>query len=203
MNQPLLAERDASIFAARRAGKSVAQIAKTMKMSERAVHNSIQRTLAKMNRETLLAAPEVLRMELERLDALQQAIWPFTQPRRVVLPDGTETIVDPDLKAVAEVRAIMRERRDLLGLASLGSTSLDAPEPAARAALAGAERAAAVDAFDPKTEAMQMLRIMGDSGIIDQATVNALMGKSEPLPEAPEPARLTVPDVIDAEVISD
>jgi hypothetical protein len=200
MNQPLLAERDASIFAARRAGKSIAQIAKTMKMTDRAVHNSIQRTLAKMNRETLLAAPEVLRMELERLDALQQAVWPFTQPRRVVLPDGTETIVDPDLKAVAEVRAIMRERRDLLGLASLGA-SMDIPEPSARAALAGADRAAAIDAFDPKTEAMKMLEIMGSSGILDEATVNALMGKTEPLPEAPEPARLTVPDVIDAEVV--
>jgi hypothetical protein len=202
MNQPLLVERDAMIFSARRAGKSTAQIAKQMKMSERAVQNSIQRTLAKMNRETLLAAPEVLRMELERLDALQQAIWPFTQPRRVVLPDGTETVVDPDLKAVQQILQISDRRIRLMGLDTLGSQALEPPEPAVRAALAGAERAAGIAEFDPKTESMRMLELMGSSGILDEATVNALMGRDGPQPvQAPEPARLRVPDVIDAEVV--
>ena len=98
-----LNERDMRIFKMRQAGTSVNEIARRFGISTSSVSRSIQRQLEKMNKEAILAYPEVLRMELERLDNLQQAIWPMTQHRRVVMDDGTEMQVEPDLKAIQQV----------------------------------------------------------------------------------------------------
>ena len=63
-----------------------------------------------------MAYPDVLRMELERLDNLQAAIWPLTQHRKVKMDDGTEIQVEPDLKAIQQVLLIMDRRAKLLGM---------------------------------------------------------------------------------------
>ena len=111
-----LAERDMRIFKMRQAGTSVTEIARRFGVSTSSVSRSIQRQLEKMNREAILAYPEVLRLELERLDNLQQAIWPMTQHRRVVMDDGTEVQMEPDLKAIQQVLSIMDRRTKLLGM---------------------------------------------------------------------------------------
>ena len=103
LTKEFLAERDLRIFQMRKSGTSVQEIAKRFGMSTRGVGYAVQRQLARLNQEALLAYPEVLRLELERLDTLQQAIWPLTQHRKVEAPDGSEVVVEPDLRAVQQV----------------------------------------------------------------------------------------------------
>ncbi len=177
LTREFLAERDARIFSSRRAGVTVHEIAKRFGISVAAVNNAVQRQLQKLNREALLAYPEVLRMELERLDALQQALWPLTQHRKVAGPDGDEHVVEPDMKAVQQVLAIMDRRSRLLGMeqVNVALTVDDSRTAPQRAVLAGAEGAAAANEFDPETEARKLLEIMGRSGVLPPATVAELL----------------------------
>lgn len=190
LTREFLAERDARIFAARRSGVTVQEISKRFGISVGAVNNAVQRNLQKLNREALLAYPEVLRMELERLDALQQALWPLTQHRKVAGPDGDEHVVEPDMKAVQQVLAIMDRRSRLLGMeqVNVALTVDDSRNNPQRAVLAGAETAAAANEFDPETEARKLLEIMGRSGVLPPTMVAELLdGETTPaLPAAQE-----------------
>jgi len=185
LTREFLAERDSRIFAMRRAGVTVHEIAKKFQITVGAVNNAVQRSLQKLNREALLAYPEVLRLELERLDALQQALWPLTQHRKVAGPDGEEHVVEPDMKAVQQVLAIMDRRSRLLGMeqVNVALTVDQAPAPQ-RAVLAGAQSAAAADAFDPEAEARQLIEIMSRSGVLPRAAADQLLE----LPAGEEPA---------------
>jgi hypothetical protein len=178
----------------KQAGMGTHEIARRFGMTSQAVSAAVRRQLEKLNREALLAYPEVLRMELERLDALQQSIWPLTQHRKVALDDGTEMQVEPDLKAVAEVRSIMAARAKLLGLDQVNvSVSLDTGNNVmdqTRVILAeSGERPASVSAFSPETEARQLLELMGASGVLPESVVNELLGTKELSP------------IVDAEII--
>ena len=176
LTREFLAERDSRIFAMRRAGVTTHEISKKFGISVGAVNNAVQRNLQKLNREALLAYPEVLRMELERLDVLQQALWPLTQHRKVAAPDGTEHVVEPDMKAVQQVLAIMDRRSRLLGMEQVNvALTVDNTASPQRAVLAGAITASAVDAFDPETEARQLLDIMMKSGVLPQGTMDQLL----------------------------
>ena len=186
LTREFLAERDLRIFKMRQAGVAQHEIARRFNMSNAAVGAAISRQLQKMNREALMAYPEVLRMELERLDSLQQSIWPMTQHRQVTLDDGTVVSVEPDLKAIQQVLSIMDRRSRLLGMDQTNvnmnvEVTGSGIEP--RAVLAGAQSgAAAVDAFNPETEARQLLELMGRSGVLPQATVNEILGQTASLP---------------------
>jgi hypothetical protein len=186
LTREFLAERDSRIFAMRRAGVTVHEIAKKFGITVGAVNAAVQRSLQKLNREALLAYPEVLRLELERLDALQQALWPLTQHRKVAGPDGAEHVVEPDMKAVQQVLAIMDRRSRLLGMEQVNnSVALDTDRGAPqRAVLAGSERAAAADAFDPEAEARQLIEIMSKSGVLPRGAAEQLLE----LPAGDEPA---------------
>jgi transposase-like protein len=170
-----LSERDMRIFKLRQSGVSTNEIARRFGVTTSVVSKAIQRQLEKMNRETLLAYPEVLRLELERLDNLQQAIWPLTQHRKVRLDDGTEIPVEPDLRAVAEVRAIMGARAKLLGMEQTSIQIQVEDQTPQRAALAGADRAAGVNDFSAETEARKMLEVMAAAGILPDETVNSIL----------------------------
>ena len=117
-------------------------------------------------------------MELERLDALQQSLWPLTQHRKVAAPDGAEHVVEPDMKAVQQVLAIMDRRSRLLGMeqVSVSVSMEDRNTSPQRAALAGVVSSLAVDAFDPETEARKLLALMGKSGVLPAETVMDLLG---------------------------
>jgi hypothetical protein len=189
LTREFLAERDARIFASRRAGVTTQEIAKRFGISVGAVNSAVQRQLQKLNREALLAYPEVLRMELERLDALQQALWPMTQHRKITGPDGDEHVVEPDMKAVQQVLAIMDRRSRLLGMeqVNVALTVDDSRTAPQRAVLAGVESAAAANAFDPETEARKLLEIMGRSGVLPPSTVAELLdGDHKELPQPQE-----------------
>jgi DNA-binding NarL/FixJ family response regulator len=179
LTREFLAERDARIFGMRKAGVSISEISNRFGISTGAVNAAVNRQLTRLNREALMAYPEVLRLELERLDALQQAIWPLTQHRKVTAPDGSEVVVEPDLRAIQQVLSIMDRRSKLLGMeTSQVSITVDATEQAPqRAVLAGADGAAAADAFDPETEVRQLLELMGSSGVLPRETVESMLGQ--------------------------
>lgn len=188
LTKEFLAERDLRIFNMRKAGVPVQDIARRFTMTTVAVNAAIRRQLERLNREAVASYPEVLRLELERLDALQQAIWPMTQHRKVRMDDGTEVSVEPDLKAIQQVLSIMDRRSKLLGMEQTNVSMVidnanSVGEP--RAVLAGASNgAAAINAFDPETEARQLLEIMGRSGVLPAETVNELLGVQKELPSA-------------------
>ena len=181
ISREFLAERDLRIFKMRQAGVSVSEIARRFGVTVSACNTAIQRQLQKLNKEALMAYPEVLRMELERLDALQQAAWPMTQHRKVTLDDGTEVTSDPDLKAIQQVLMIMDRRAKLLGMEQTTiSLTVDTSESAQRATLAGADGAAAVGAFSAESEARQLLALMGASGVLPAETVQEILSIEAP-----------------------
>jgi len=197
MTREFLAERDLRVFKMRQAGVSTHEIARRFEMSTSGVNQAVRRQLEKMNKEALLAYPEVLRMELERLDNLQSAIWPMTQHRKVKMDDGTEVAVEPDMKAVQQVLSIIDRRTKLLGMEmSSGGTNVNidirSSETTINATLAGAAQSpAAIDAFDPETEARKLLEIMGSSGVLPSATVMGILQQARS------------DDIMDAEVIDE
>jgi hypothetical protein len=195
LTKEFLAERDLRIFKMRQAGVAANEIARRFGVSTSAVNTAIRRQLEKLNREALMAYPEVLRLELERLDSLQQAIWPLTQHRKVTLDDGSEMTVEPDLRAVQQVLSVMDRRAKLLGMEATNiNLSVETNDTPQRAVLAGKENnsPAAIDAFNPETEARQLLEIMGISGVLPPETVNTLLGPAGELTQ-----------ISDAEIVED
>lgn len=203
LSKEFLAERDLRIFKMRQAGVAISEIARRFNLSTKGVTAAISRQLEKLNREALMAYPEVLRMELERLDALQQAVWPLTQHRKVKMDDGSEVSVEPDMKAIQQVLAIMDRRSKLLGMEQQ-TVNLQVEQVGqadnARAILAGTntQSPAAVNQFNPETEARQLLELMGMSGVLPSDTVRELLGQKRELPSLAEIEAQTA-DIIDAE----
>lgn len=198
LTKEFLAERDLRIFTMRKAGVPVQDISRRFQMTTAAVNTAIRRQLERLNREAVASYPEVLRMELERLDALQQSIWPLTQHRKVTMDDGTEVSVEPDLKAIQQVLLIMDRRSKLLGLEQNNVTMTvehgAVGEP--RAVLAGALSGPADrNAFEPEMEARQLLELMGRSGVLPPETVNEILGVQPALPAADNVPVLEVTDV--------
>jgi DNA-binding CsgD family transcriptional regulator len=182
VSREFLAERDLRIFKMRQAGVSTTEIARRFGITSSVVNRAVQRQLSKLNSEALLAYPEVLRMELERLDNLQQAIWPMTQHRKVTMDDGTEVAVEPDLKAIQQVLSIMDRRSKLLGMEqNTVNVNMDVRDMnPIKATLAGeASTARALSDFDAEGEARQLLEIMGASGVLPSDTVRAILGQGE------------------------
>ncbi|MCE2754001.1 MAG: hypothetical protein LW720_19245 [Pirellula sp.] len=197
LTREFLAERDLRIFQMRKTGTAVQEIARRFGLSTKAVNFAIQRQLSRMNQEALMAYPEVLRMELERLDSLQQSVWPLTQHRKVTMDDGTEVVVEPDLKAVQQALSIMDRRAKLLGMEAVNINFVgDTETTPARAVLAEvSDHAAAVDEFDPETEARRLIELMGMAGVLPAETTHALLSGS--------PAALPPGDDIEEAIIVD
>ena len=184
LTREFLAERDLRIFKLRQSGVSSSEIARRFGLSTSAVNSAIRRQLERLNREALLAYPEVLRLELERLDALQQAVWPLTQHRKVTLDDGTEVTLEPDLRAVQQVLSVMDRRARLLGMEQTNINVMVENNEPQRAALAGADTAAHIDAFNPETEARQLLELMGAAGVLPPETVNKILDTPDNITDA-------------------
>lgn len=178
-----LAERDLRMFKMRQAGVAVNEIARRFGVSTKVVSRAMSRQLEKLNSEALLAYPEVLRMELERLDALQQAIWPMTQFRKVTMDDGTEIQAEPDMKAIQQVLSIMDRRAKLLGMEQNNvNIQMDVSGTVTdniRVSLAGANDALPVSTFNPETEARQLLELMVKSGVLAGDEIKQITQKSQ------------------------
>lgn len=186
-----IAERDYRIFAMKKAGVSAREIAKRFDLTTSAVNKAVERVLARMNSEARLNYSDVLRLELERLDGLQASLWPLTQNRKKVLDDGNEVMIEPDIKAVQQVLAIIDRRAKLLGMDRVNvnvQMAVDAG-PNLRATLAGQEGARELTAHTPEADARRLMELMASTGVLPHHVVKELMSRTD--------------GVIDAEVIED
>lgn len=199
VTREFLAERDVRMFKMRQAGVANQEIARRFGTSIGAVGKAVNRQLEKLNAEALLAYPEVLRMELERLDQLQSAIWPMTQHRRVTLDDGTDVSVEPDMKAIQQVLSIMDRRSRLLGMeqqnVSVQVANVGTPD-AIRMAVAGVQELPTATANSPEAEAKKLLALMVKSGVVSSEEVTGSLG------EDATNSLLDV-DIVDAEIVEE
>ena len=196
LTREFLAERDLRIFKMRQAGVPTAEIARRFGIGTSNVSNSIKRQLNKLSQEALLVYPEVLQMELERLDALQSAIWPLTQHRKQKMDDGTEVSIEPDIKAVSTVLSIIDRRAKLLGMEQTNvNVQMDVRDASPlRAVLAGAPGVVQAEKFDSEAEAKKLLILMSDAGIMPRETIKELLGDLPALNEGEE-------DIEDADIV--
>ncbi|NBO72582.1 hypothetical protein EBV26_19220 [bacterium] len=190
LSKEFLSERDLKIMKLRQAGVSYSEIAKRFNMTTRGVAVRVRKVLEDMNSEALMAYPELLRMELERLDALQAAIWPMTQHRKVTADDGQEIQLEPDVKAIQQVLGIMDRRFRLLGMERTNiSIQMESNQNVnVRATLAGAEQLDTSRMHSAEAEARQLLELMGRSGALPQETIRSVLGED---------------GIIDGEVVDD
>ena len=178
------------VYQLRKSGLALEAIASKTGLSVGQVQGAVQRQLGRLNKDADLAYPEVLRMELERLDALQAALWPKTQTRRVQLDDGEEVTVEPDERAIAQVLGIMAQRQKLLGM---DRTTVDVQVdvsnvPDVRSTLEGVSAATQSSIWNAESEAKALLALAREAGIVDEAIAATLMGEG---------------DIIDVEVVDE
>ena len=204
VTREFLAERDVRMFKMRQAGVANQEIARRFGTSIGAVGKAVNRQLEKLNAEALLAYPEVLRMELERLDQLQSAIWPMTQHRRVTLDDGTDISVEPDMKAIQQVLSIMDRRSRLLGMEQQNVSvrvqgSTRGPD-AIRQVLAGVQELPTATANSPEQEAKKLLALMVKSGVVSSDEVTGALGEDATSSLLNED---DAEDIVDAEIVEE
>jgi ribosomal protein S25 len=193
LTREFIAERDLKMFRMRQAGASHSEIAKRYEVSVSVVSKGISRVLERLNRDTALAYPEVLRMELERLDNLQSSVWPLTQFRRETIGDE-ELVVEPDMKAIQTVLGIMDRRSRLLGM-EVQKVDLNVGGTAdIRHSLAG-EALQKTGMVDYRGESMQLLELMQKAGVLESGVVEKVLAEVEDSEE------ITEAEIIDAEAI--
>lgn len=106
------AQRARQVMQLRMAGASERTIAAQLGLSPGGVHKIIVRELATVRAETGEAAEEARKLELERLDQLQAALWPDA----IGIDAQTGTRKAPSLQATDRVLRVMERRAALLGL---------------------------------------------------------------------------------------
>jgi len=194
LSKEFLAERDARIFGLKKSGLSNVEIGKRFNMTAAAVAAATRRQLGRLNSEAFLSYPEVLRLELERLDELQKSLWPLTQFRREVLDDGSEVMVEPDQRAVSTVLGIMDRRAKLLGMnverTEVAISGLGGSEVVdVQSSLVGAGGSGGDAVGDARGESLALLELMASSGVLDSSVVNNILD--------------SVSEVVEAEVVDE
>ena len=180
LSKEFLAERDARIFGLKKSGLSNQDIAKRFNMTAAAVAAATRRQLGRLNSEAFLSYPEVLRLELERLDELQKSLWPLTQFRREVLGDGSEVMLEPDQKAVSTVLGIMDRRAKLLGMhverTEVSFSGLERADVVdVQSSLVGGPVAEVSSGAEARDESLRLLELMASSGVLDSSVVNNIL----------------------------
>ena len=177
LTREFIAERDLKMFRMRQAGASHAEISKRYEVPVSSVSKGISRVLERLNRDAALAYPEVLRLELERLDNLQSSVWPLTQFRRETIGDE-EIVVEPDMKAIQTALGIMDRRAKLLGM-EVQNVNLNVQgNTDIRHSLVGEELNAATK-IDYRTESMQLLELMKKAGVLEAEVVEKVLAEVE------------------------
>lgn len=206
-NRVFLAARDAEVLKMSLTGASNQQIAEHMKMTTSAVAAGISRQLKRNLKESApLGWAELARKQLETMDALQVAIWPLTQHRKIVI-DGNEMVVEPDIKATQMVLNIMRERIRLLGLEQVNvNVNVTGELEPIRSSLDGAVKQIEQTAHDPRSEALALMKLMFESGAMSGPEMDAVLKSVgvetlEELDELEEDEQLALPPAaVDSEV---
>lgn len=211
LSREFLAERDARIFGLKKSGLSNQEIARRFDMTAASVAAATRRQLGRLNSEAFLSYPEVLRLELERLDELQKGLWPLTQFRREVLDDGSEVMLEPDQNAVRTVLGIMDRRAKLLGMnveRAVVELQMDGGAGDTidvRSSLAGAGGGEVLESSEAaKAESLQLLELMASSGVLDDGVVSDILSNVEERGGLEEDrVVLDDLDVVDAEIIDE
>lgn len=211
LSREFLAERDARIFGLKKSGLSNQEIARRFDMTAASVAAATRRQLGRLNSEAFLSYPEVLRLELERLDELQKGLWPLTQFRREVLDDGSEVMLEPDQNAVRTVLGIMDRRAKLLGMnveRAVVELQMDGGAGDTidvRSSLAGAGGGEVLETSEAaKAESLQLLELMASSGVLDDGVVSDILSNVEERGGLEEDrVELDDLDVVDAEIIDE
>lgn len=211
LSREFLAERDARIFGLKKSGLSNQEIARRFDMTAASVAAATRRQLGRLNSEAFLSYPEVLRLELERLDELQKGLWPLTQFRREVLDDGSEVMLEPDQNAVRTVLGIMDRRAKLLGMnveRAVVELQMDGGAGDTidvRSSLAGAGGGEVLESGEAaKAESLQLLELMASSGVLDDGVVSDILSNVEERGGLEEDrVELDDLDVVDAEIVDE
>ena len=179
LSREFLAERDLRIFNLKKSGLSNVDIGKRFNMSAAAVAAASRRVLGRLNSEAFLSYPEVLRLELERLDEMQKSMWPLTQFRRETLDDGSEIMLEPDKNAVRTVLGIMDRRAKLLGMTvertEVAISGLESQEVVeVQSSLAGQIKEVG-NSDAAKDESLALLELMASSGVLDKTVVSNIL----------------------------
>lgn len=177
LTREFIAERDLKMFRMRQAGASHSEIGKRYEVSVSVVSKGISRVLERLNRDAALAYPEVLRMELERLDNLQSSVWPLTQFRRETIGDE-EIVVEPDMKAIQTVLGIMDRRSRLLGM-EVQRVDLNVGGTADIRHSLASEGLQKAGEIDYRTESMQLLELMKKAGVLETGVVERVLAEVE------------------------
>lgn len=196
LSREFLAERDTRIYKLRATGVAPSDIAKRMEVSESTVNNAISRHLRRAGQNGLNVV-EVIVMELDRLDTMQAAIFPYTQTRRVKLADDTEVVVEPDIRYVDTVIKLMQQRAKLLGLDV--QRTIDLTESAAPIEVTSTLKGETLSAQEDEVvsvedETRAMLKLAMEAGIIEETAYDAMLGddpvEAEIVEDSDEPVKL-------------
>jgi hypothetical protein len=106
------AQRRQSAVSLRVAGRTYAQIADELGVSKQRAYQAVAEAVAEVNQQCRESAEELRRVECERLDAAQAAIW--------------DKVVGGDLKAVETFLKLATRRARLLGLDAPTRTQVEA-----------------------------------------------------------------------------
>lgn len=199
LSKEFLAERDTRIFALKKSGLSNVDIGKRFNMTAAAVAAATKRQLKRLNSEAWLEYPEVLRLELERLDELQKNMWAQTTYRREVLDDGTEVVLEPDQRAVTTVLGIMDRRAKLLGMnverSEVVFSGLDRGGDVVdvKSSLVGGPVASVSSGVSARDESLRLLELMSSSGVLDAGVVSNILDSVDG----------SSADVVEVEVLSE
>ena len=100
----------------RRTGATYRLISHTLGISLGSAFDLVRASIARIEKECAEEASEMRRLENERLDRLQLAVWQSAIGGRVRTADGREVDIEPNLAALDRVLAIMHRRARLNGL---------------------------------------------------------------------------------------
>lgn len=185
--EAVIFDMDNRCFELRKAGLSYNNIAKALDCSVGRAWNGVKRSMDRISTKLAEDNRDTHRLELERLDGMLQHIWPMTMPRKIRKEDGSGDIdVPPSMDAVDRVLKIMDRRAKLLGLdtqvihVNTGRPGEVAVGPAAKE----------LGEITPQEEAMRLMRLFVDTGVMDAGAMAAI-------------SRSTGLDIIDAEVVSE
>lgn len=176
LTKEFIAQRDLNIYQMRATGMSHTDIAKRLNLSTRAVSAAIQRQTRKLNREASYSYPEVLRLELDRLDKLQSSLWPLAFPRNITMADGSQVTIEPDIKAVEAILKISADRRKLLGL-DVQRHVVDVSQDI-KHTLHGVDSDEKSKIIDYRSETQDFINLMIEARILDEDQARAAMASA-------------------------
>jgi orotate phosphoribosyltransferase-like protein len=105
-------ERDAQIYQAKNRGLSYREIAAKLNISQSTAHAGYLRQQSRLAKLAQEDAVNGIWSHLDKMDALERALWPLAKERKVKIVDPVtgaeaEETLPPDYSAIRELRGIL------------------------------------------------------------------------------------------------